>query len=120
MGVACGPRCGTESARARRAIMRTSSITTTFLLLLALGGTPACIVAPAGDGEGESKHGNALDNGATYTLWIHGLDPNNTRKAGDYADWSYWGDPSQAAGSNPRAVNWDGTSRVSENNGTVR
>jgi hypothetical protein len=89
-------------------------------LLAALSGAPACLMTPAGAGDGVEGRGDNLDSGTTYTLWIHGLDPNNTRTPGNYTDWSYWGDPSLAAGTNPEAVNWDGTNRIADNNGTIR
>jgi hypothetical protein len=92
------------------------------LLLVGLAGTPACLLGSAvpGAGEDAAGRGSNLDSGAVYTLWIHGLDPDNTRTPGDYTDWSYWGDASMAAGDNPRAVNWDGTNRISSNNTYIR
>jgi hypothetical protein len=54
-----------------------------------------------------------------YTLWIHGRN-GNTTKAGNYADFSYWGPSSAAAGVNKKAVNWNGTQRVGGENYRIR
>ncbi|RYZ40670.1 MAG: hypothetical protein EOO71_15145 [Myxococcaceae bacterium] len=54
-----------------------------------------------------------------YTLWIHGKNGNNT-KAGNYADFSYWGPAGTAAGVNKKAVNWNGTQRIGTENYRVR
>lgn len=54
-----------------------------------------------------------------YTLWIHGKNGNST-KAGNYADFSYWGPSTTAAGVNKKAVNWNGTQRVGTENYRIR
>ncbi|RKG90750.1 hypothetical protein [Corallococcus terminator] len=54
-----------------------------------------------------------------YTLWIHGKNGNNT-KAGNYADFSYWGPAGTAAGVNKKAVNWNGTQRIGTENYRIR
>ena len=54
-----------------------------------------------------------------YSLWIHGRN-SNTTKAGNYTDFSYWGPSSTAAGINKKAVNWNGTQRISVENYRVR
>lgn len=54
-----------------------------------------------------------------YTLWIHGRN-SGTTQAGNYADFSYWGPSSTAAGVNKKAVNWNGTQRISVENGRIR
>jgi hypothetical protein len=54
-----------------------------------------------------------------YTLWIHGRNGGSTQR-GNYADFSYWGPSSTAAGINKRAVNWNGTQRISVENFRVR
>jgi hypothetical protein len=54
-----------------------------------------------------------------YSLWIHGRNGNSTQ-AGNYADFSYWGPSSTAAGINKKAVNWNGTQRISVENYRVR
>lgn len=53
-----------------------------------------------------------------YSLWINGRTGGGT--VGNYADFTYWGSSSTAAGVNKKAVNWDGTSRISTSNGIVR
>jgi len=54
-----------------------------------------------------------------YTLWIHGKNGNKT-KGGNYTDFSYWGPSSTAAGVNKKAVNWNGTQKISVENYRVR
>jgi hypothetical protein len=54
-----------------------------------------------------------------YSLWIHGRNGNSTQ-AGNYNDFSYWGSSSTAAGVNKKAVNWNGTQRISVENYRVR
>ncbi|MBU8894363.1 hypothetical protein DRW03_31520 [Corallococcus sp. H22C18031201] len=54
-----------------------------------------------------------------YTLWIHGRNGGGTQ-AGNYNDFSYWGPASTAAGVNKKAVNWNGTQRVGNENGRIR
>jgi len=55
-----------------------------------------------------------------YTLWIHGRSPGNTFNKTTYTDFSYWGPSSTAAGVNKKAVNWDGQSSISSQNGKIR
>ena len=54
-----------------------------------------------------------------YSLWIHGRN-GNTTQAGNYANFSYWGPSTTAAGVNKKAVNWNGTQRISVENYRVR
>jgi hypothetical protein len=54
-----------------------------------------------------------------YTLWIHGRN-GGTTQPGNYADFSYWGPSSTAAGVNKKAVNWVGSQRISTENGRIR
>jgi hypothetical protein len=54
-----------------------------------------------------------------YSLWIHGRN-GNTTQPGNYANFSYWGPSTTAAGVNKRAVNWLGTQRISVENYRVR
>ncbi|MBF5042938.1 hypothetical protein FGE12_11110 [Aggregicoccus sp. 17bor-14] len=54
-----------------------------------------------------------------YTLWIHGRNGGSTQ-AGNYADFSYWGPASTAAGVNKKAVNWDGRQRIGGQNYRIR
>ena len=54
-----------------------------------------------------------------YTLWIHGRTASTTQP-GNYADFSYWGPSSTAAGVNKKAVNWDGKSYISSQNYRIR
>lgn len=61
----------------------------------------------------------ALSTSATkYSLWIKGRGAGGA--PGNYLDFSYWGPASTAAGVNKRSVNWDGASRISEQNALVR
>jgi len=53
-----------------------------------------------------------------YTLWIHGRGGGGT--AGNYSDFSRWGPASTAAGVNKKAVNWDGRSRIADQNALIR
>ncbi|ATB41350.1 hypothetical protein CYFUS_006815 [Cystobacter fuscus] len=54
-----------------------------------------------------------------YTLWIHGKNGGGTQ-AGNYNDFSNWGPSTAAAGVNKKAVNWNGTQRISVENYRVR
>ena len=54
-----------------------------------------------------------------YSLWIHGRN-GNTTQPGNYANFSYWGPSTTAAGINKKAVNWNGTQRISVENYRVR
>ena len=57
---------------------------------------------------------------ANYTLWIHGRNTSGSTQPGNYADFSVWGPSSTAAGVNKKAVNWDGRSRIANQNLRVR
>ncbi|MET0401473.1 MAG: hypothetical protein ABW123_03680 [Cystobacter sp.] len=62
----------------------------------------------------------AAESSAThYTLWIHGKN-SSTTKPGNYTDFSYWGPSSTAAGVNKKAVNWNGTQKISTENYRIR
>ena len=54
-----------------------------------------------------------------YSLWIHGRNGGSTQ-AGNYADFSYWGSSSTAAGVNKKAVNWNGTQKIGNQNYRIR
>ncbi|QRK08962.1 hypothetical protein JQX13_01970 [Archangium violaceum] len=54
-----------------------------------------------------------------YSLWIHGRNSGTTQR-GNYADFSYWGPSSTAAGVNKKAVNWLGTQKISVENYRIR
>jgi hypothetical protein len=61
----------------------------------------------------------ALSSYATnYSLWIKGRGAGGAQ--GNHLDFSYWGPSSVEAGVNKRAVNWDGYSHISDQNGVVR
>ena len=62
----------------------------------------------------------ALSSYATeyYSLWINGRGEGGT--PGNHTDFSYWGPDSANAGVNPKAVNWDGYSRIASQNYRVR
>jgi hypothetical protein len=55
-----------------------------------------------------------------FTLWIHGRNTSGTTQPGNYANFSYWGPASTAAGVNKKAVNWDGVSRLADSNFRIR
>jgi hypothetical protein len=63
----------------------------------------------------------AADASATnYSLWIHGRNASQSTTPGNYADFTYWGPSSTAAGVNKKAVNWDGVSHISSSNYRVQ
>lgn len=53
-----------------------------------------------------------------YSLWINGRTGGG--QIGNYADFTYWGPSSTAAGVNKKAVNWDGYNHISDQNYLVR
>jgi hypothetical protein len=53
-----------------------------------------------------------------YSLWINGRTGGG--QLGNYADFTYWGPASTAAGVNKKAVNWDGYNSVSNQSYLVR
>jgi hypothetical protein len=53
-----------------------------------------------------------------YSLWINGRTGGGT--AGNYADFTYWGPASTAAGVNKKSVNWDGYSHIADQSYLVR
>lgn len=53
-----------------------------------------------------------------YTLWINGRTGGG--QIGNYDSFNYWGPASTAAGVNKKAVNWDGRSRIADQNHLVR
>jgi hypothetical protein len=53
-----------------------------------------------------------------YSLWINGRTGGGVE--GNYADFTYWGPASTAAGVNKKAVNWDGYSHISDKNYLIR
>jgi hypothetical protein len=55
---------------------------------------------------------------ANYSLWINGRTGGG--QLGNYADFTYWGPSSTAAGVNKKAVNWDGYNHISDQNYLVR
>jgi hypothetical protein len=54
-----------------------------------------------------------------YSLWINGRN-NQNAQTGNYADFTYWGPASTAAGVNKVSVNWDGFNRVADQNYLIR
>jgi hypothetical protein len=54
-----------------------------------------------------------------YTLWIHGRNDGKTQ-VGNYNDFSYWGPSSALAGVNKKAVNWNGTQKIGDQNARIR
>lgn len=63
--------------------------------------------------------GVAMTTYATnYSLWINGRTGGG--QLGNYADFTYWGPASTAAGVNKKSVNWDGYNHISDQNYLVR
>src|SRR5262249_35176741 len=87
------------------------SIDTLAALMVIFCGSLGCIAAPAGGGGADLGRRADGVEAETYTLYIHGRNASSSTTPGDYGDFSYWGSEGDAAGPNPRAVNWDGRSR---------
>jgi hypothetical protein len=100
--------------------MKPSKLATLATIIVNLCGAPACIATPTGGESGDLGHRTDQVDADTYTLWIHGRISSGGTTRGDYGDFSYWGDASSASGPNPRAVNWDGRSRIAESNAVIR
>jgi hypothetical protein len=94
-------------------------IPTLAALAVIFCGSSGCLATGPGDGEAVAGRGDKL-TGSTYTLWIHGRNSSQSTTPGDYADFSYWGDPGSAAGPNPMAVNWDGVSHIADSNWLIQ
>lgn len=60
----------------------------------------------------------AVSYATNYSLWINGRTGGGTE--GNYADFTYWGPSTTAAGVNKKAVNWDGYNHVADKNHLVR
>ena len=63
---------------------------------------------------------SSVASATNYSLWIHGRNPGQSGQIGNYADFSYWGPSSTAAGINKKAVNWAGGAHIASSNGAVR
>lgn len=64
---------------------------------------------------------STLQTPTTYTLWVHGrLTDGMSTRINDPTDFSFWGPSDVDAGINKRAVNWDGRSRIAEQNELIR
>ena len=53
-----------------------------------------------------------------HSLWINGR--SNDAQPGNHADFTYWGPATAEAGVNKKSVNWDGYSRIADQNFRVR
>ncbi len=53
-----------------------------------------------------------------YSLWINGRTGGG--QLGNYADFTYWGPGTAAAGVNKKSVNWDGYNRIADQNYLIR
>jgi hypothetical protein len=62
--------------------------------------------------------GTAATQATNYSLWINGRSSDS--QIGNHADFSYWGPASANAGVNKKSVNWDGYSRIADQNIHVR
>ena len=60
----------------------------------------------------------AVSYATNYSLWVNGRTGGGTE--GNYADFTYWGPASTAAGVNKKSVNWDGYSHIADKNYLVR
>lgn len=60
----------------------------------------------------------AVSYATNYSLWINGRTGGGTE--GNYADFTYWGPSSTAAGINKKSVNWDGYSHIADKNYRIR
>jgi hypothetical protein len=58
-------------------------------------------------------------NATNYTLWINGRG-NSGGATVNYNNFGYWGPSTTLAGSNIRAVNWDGYNSIASQNSKVR
>src|SRR4051812_37984280 len=63
---------------------------------------------------------SSVASATNYSLWIHGRNPEQSTTVGNYADFSYWGPSSTAAGVNKKAVNWAGAGHIANTNAAVR
>ena len=63
---------------------------------------------------------SSVASATNYSLWIHGRNTSQSTQVGNYADFSYWGPSSTAAGINKKAVNWNGIGHIADTNGGVR
>jgi hypothetical protein len=94
--------------------------------LLGVAAVIACgsACSPAEDdvsSESEERNNEALNDGKTYSLWIHGLSLINPSKPATYEAFNpYWGPNDKEAGVNKIAVNWGGTGHVSTTNVSIR
>ena len=60
----------------------------------------------------------AVSQANNYALWVNGRTGGG--QIGNYADFSYWGPSTTAAGVNKKSVNWDGRSHIADQNYLVR
>jgi hypothetical protein len=60
----------------------------------------------------------AAAHATNYSLWINGRTGGG--QLGNYADFTYWGPGTTAAGVNKKSVNWDGYHHISDQNYLVR
>jgi hypothetical protein len=60
----------------------------------------------------------AVSQATNYSLWVNGRTGGG--QSGNYADFTYWGAGTTAAGVNKKSVNWDGHSHISDQNYLVR
>ncbi|AKT41482.1 hypothetical protein [Chondromyces crocatus] len=62
----------------------------------------------------------AIASAANYTLWIHGRSTGGNTQPGSHSYFGHFGSANTAAGVNKRAVNWDGRSRIADQNVHIR
>ncbi len=60
----------------------------------------------------------AISHATNYSLWVNGRTGGG--QLGNYADFTYWGPNTTAAGVNKKSVNWDGYNHISDQNYLVR
>ena len=76
--------------------------------LLAATAMAAALVAPS------------IASAANYTIWVHGRNTSGNTQPGNHSNFNYWGSASSAAGVNKRAANWDGKSKIADQNYRIR
>jgi hypothetical protein len=60
----------------------------------------------------------AASHATNYSLWVNGRTGGG--QLGNYADFTYWGPGTTAAGVNKKSVNWDGYNHIADQNYLVR
>lgn len=94
-----------------------TSLSLTAVLLCGIGCGDAS--ESADSSETGDLSSNALSDGKTYTLWIHGLQ-GSASTVGTYDNFGAFGPNDVDVGINKKAVNWGGAGHISATNAVVR